>query len=169
MQPLGALVDVEVTVAVGWSWSVSAAPDPGTEAKIQVAEDAVLVLVTADTVYLVFSVNRSGDYARWMLDTPGRSSGLEPHVATEGIAWKDLAAASIAVMGLESVYKDVTLDEYFKFGLFPNSEAKIRHSVNHDDPTLFTVRENYSGFWYTWKGELTKSDYKLLDEICQQE
>ncbi|KFZ20417.1 hypothetical protein V501_00157 [Pseudogymnoascus sp. VKM F-4519 (FW-2642)] len=90
-----------------------------------------------------------GEYARWMFDTPGQSSGLELHVATEDIAWKDLAAAFTAVTGLKSVYKDVTLDEYFNFGLFPNPEAKIGHSVSHDDPTLFTVRENYSGFWNT--------------------
>jgi hypothetical protein len=106
-----------------------------------------------------------GDYARWMLDTPSRSNGLELHVATEDIAWKDLAAAFTAVTGLKSVYKDVTLDQYFNLGIFPDPEAKVGHSVGYDDPTLFTVRENFSGFWNTWKDNLTKRDYKLLDEI----
>ncbi|OBT96699.1 hypothetical protein VE01_04151 [Pseudogymnoascus verrucosus] len=106
-----------------------------------------------------------GDYARWMLDTPARSNGLVLHVATEDISWKDLTAAFTEVTGIKSVYKDITLDEYFKLGVFEDPEAKVGHSVTRNDPTLFTIRENYSGFWNTWKDELTKRDYKLLDEI----
>ena len=111
-----------------------------------------------------------GAYARWIFDTPSRSSGLELHVGTEDIAWKDLAAAFTAVTGQKAVYRDVTLDEYFNLGIWPNPNAKIgRSSVGRDgdddDSTLFTIRENFSGFWNTWKDELTTRDYALLDEI----
>ncbi|KFY13482.1 hypothetical protein V492_03242 [Pseudogymnoascus sp. VKM F-4246] len=106
-----------------------------------------------------------GDYARWMLDTPARSNGLVLHVATEDISWDDLAKAFTEVTGKKAVYKDVTLDEYFELGAFADPEAKVGHSVTENDPTLFTIRENFSGFWNTWKDSLTKRDYKLLDEI----
>ncbi len=106
-----------------------------------------------------------GLYARWLLDNPSRSTGLELHVATEDIAWKDVAAAYTAVTGKKAVYKDVTLDEYFSLPIFPYPDMKIGHSATRDDATLFTFRENFSGFWNTWKDELTKRDYKLLDEI----
>jgi uncharacterized protein YbjT (DUF2867 family) len=106
-----------------------------------------------------------GQYARWLLDNPTRSNGLELHVATEDIAYKDLAAAFTEVTGQKAVYKEVTLDEYFKLGLFPDPDAKIGATNNPNDPTLFTFRENFSGFWNTWKDELTHRDYKLLDEI----
>jgi len=107
-----------------------------------------------------------GSYARWLFDNPSESTGLELHVATEDIAWKDLADAFTAVTGKKAVYKDATLDEYFSFGIFPDPEAKVGHSAtNPDDATLFTVRENFSGFWNTWKDELTKRDYALLDRI----
>ncbi|KFY35258.1 hypothetical protein V494_06074 [Pseudogymnoascus sp. VKM F-4513 (FW-928)] len=106
-----------------------------------------------------------GDYARWMLDTPARSNGLVLHVATEDISWDDLAKAFTEVTGKKAVYKDVTLDEYFKLGAFADPDAKVGHSVTENDPTLFTIRENFSGFWNTWKDGLTKRDYKLLDEI----
>jgi uncharacterized protein YbjT (DUF2867 family) len=106
-----------------------------------------------------------GAYARWLLDNPARSNGLDLHVATEDIAWKDLAVAFTTVTGQKAVYKDVSLDEYFTLGIFPNPDAKVGHSASRDDPTLFTVRENFSGFWNTWKDELTKRDYELLDEI----
>lgn len=106
-----------------------------------------------------------GRYARWIFDTPARSNGLNLHVATEDIAWKDLAVAFTEVTGKKARYNDVTLDEYFKLGLFPTPEAKIGAAYGVDDPTLMTYRENFSGFWNTWKDELTKRDYQLLDEI----
>ncbi|KPI36851.1 NmrA-like family domain-containing protein 1 [Cyphellophora attinorum] len=106
-----------------------------------------------------------GRYARWLFDNPDRSNGLELHVATEDIAWKDVAAAYTAVTGKPAVYKDVTLDEYFKLGIFPEPDRKIGQAAAGEDSTLFTFRENFSGFWNTWKAELTKRDYNLLDEI----
>jgi uncharacterized protein YbjT (DUF2867 family) len=106
-----------------------------------------------------------GQYARWIFDTPVRSTGLELHVGTEDIAWADLAAVFTEVTGKKAIYKDVTLDEYFKLGIFPMPEAKIGASYAPGDPTLVTYRENFSGFWNTWKDELTNRDYGLLDEI----
>ncbi|KAL7949224.1 hypothetical protein V8C42DRAFT_361810 [Trichoderma barbatum] len=106
-----------------------------------------------------------GSYARWLFDTPERSNGLELHVATEDIAWKDLAAAFTEVTGVKAIYKNVTLDEYFALGIFPQPDAKIGLAANPHETTLFTVRENFSGFWNTWKDELTKRDYELLDNI----
>ncbi|KEF52301.1 uncharacterized protein A1O9_11541 [Exophiala aquamarina CBS 119918] len=108
-----------------------------------------------------------GPYARWLFDYPARSSGLELHVATEDIAWKDLATAFTEVTGRKAVYKDVSLDEYFSLPIFPYPDNKVGHSANRNDPALITFRENFSGFWNTWEAELTKCDYKLLDEILQ--
>lgn len=87
-----------------------------------------------------------GAYARWLLDTPTLSNGLNLHVGTEDIAWKDLAADFTAVTGIKVVYKDVTLDEYFNLEIFPAPDTVMGHSAHPDDPTLFTVRENFSGF-----------------------
>jgi hypothetical protein len=106
-----------------------------------------------------------GRYARWIFDTPSRSTGRELHVATEDIAWKDLAAVFTEVTGKKAIYHDVTLDEYFNLGIFPAPEEKIGGSLSPGDATLFTYRENFSGFWNTWKDNLTKRDYPLLDDI----
>jgi len=106
-----------------------------------------------------------GQYAQWILNNPSRSNGLELHVGTEDIAYKDLATAFTEVTGKKAIYKEVTLDEYFKLGLFQDPDAKIGATHDPNEPTLFTFRENFSGFWNTWKDQLTKRDYKLLDEI----
>ncbi|KAJ5677555.1 uncharacterized protein N7477_003188 [Penicillium maclennaniae] len=105
-----------------------------------------------------------GRYVRWMLDNRAESNGLELHVATEDIKWKDLAAVFSEVTGKKAVYKDVTLDEYFQLGILDPDEL-VGHSSDPKDSTLQTYRENFSGFWNTWKDDLTKRDYELLDKI----
>ena len=69
-----------------------------------------------------------------------------------------MAATFTEVTGRKAVYRNVTLDEYFTLGIFPEPDAKIGSSSSPDDPTLFT-------FWNCWKDNLTKRDYELLDEI----
>jgi hypothetical protein len=125
----------------------------------------VFALPIGDAKLPLIHLDDYGQYARWLLDNPARSNGLELHVATEDIAYKDLAAAFTEVTGKKAVYKELTLDEYFNLGIFTQPDATIVETHGVPDPTLFTYRENFSGFWNTWKDELTKRDYKLLDEI----
>jgi hypothetical protein len=84
-----------------------------------------------------------GRYARWLFDTPSRSSGMVLQISTEDVGWDYLAKTFTQVTGRKAVYKDVTLDEYFASGAFANPDAKVGHSVGHDDPTLMTYRENF--------------------------
>lgn len=90
-----------------------------------------------------------GLYARWLFDHPERSNGLELHVGTEDIAYVDLAKTFTEVTGKRAVYKEVTTDEYFELGLFEDPDAKIGASHDPNEPTLFTFRENFGGFWNT--------------------
>ena len=69
------------------------------------------------------------------------------------------------VTGKKARFDDITLDEYFKLPLFPRPDAKVGHSADHDDPTLQSYRENFSGFWNTWKESFLTRHYDLLDEI----
>ncbi|KAL3476679.1 hypothetical protein BJX99DRAFT_227527 [Aspergillus californicus] len=66
-----------------------------------------------------------GAYVRWILDNPDRSNGLELHVATEDISWGDLVKAFTEVTGKKTVYKDVTLDEYFQSGIFASENRSL--------------------------------------------
>ncbi|KAJ5833434.1 hypothetical protein N7474_001745 [Penicillium riverlandense] len=104
-------------------------------------------------------------YVRWMLDNPARNNGLELHVGTEDIAWKNLAADFTIVTGTSAIYKDVTLAEYFQLGIWPDQDVILGYSAGYDNGSFMTVRENYSEIWNTRKDNLTKRDYQLLDEI----
>lgn len=106
-----------------------------------------------------------GRYARWLFDNLARSNGMNLRVATENVRWEYLARTFTEVTGKKATYKDITLDELFSSGVFPNPDAKVGHSVRYEDPTLQTYRQNFSGFWNTWKADLVKMDYGLLDEI----
>jgi hypothetical protein len=110
-----------------------------------------------------------GLYGKWIFDTPSRSNGLILKTSTEHVSWEYLVATFTAITGRKAVYKDVTLDEYFASGVFPDPERKVGHSVEQDG-TLQTYRENFSGFWNMWKASrenkgVIKRDYALLDEI----
>jgi hypothetical protein len=110
-----------------------------------------------------------GWYARWIFDHPERSVGMWLKASTEHVHWADLASTFTAVTGKRAVYKNLTLDEYFASGVFPNAEAKVGHGVG-DDSTLQTYRQNFTGFWNMWKASggnkgNAQRDYALLDEI----
>jgi len=104
-----------------------------------------------------------GRYARWIFDNPDRSNGLNLQVATENVGWGYLAKVFTDVTGRKAVFKDLTLDEYFASGVFPLPNGKVGHSG--EDSTLMTYRQNFSGFWNSWKANLVKVDYAMLDEI----
>ncbi|KAK2684999.1 hypothetical protein QWA68_016334 [Fusarium oxysporum] len=106
-----------------------------------------------------------GRYARWVFDNPGRSNGMNLMVATENIGWECLAKTFTEVTGKKAIYKDISLDELFTSGAFPFPDRKVGHSVSMEDPTLQSYRQNFSGFWNSWKADLVKVDYAVLDDI----
>jgi hypothetical protein len=107
-----------------------------------------------------------GRYARWLFDHPERSNGMTLSVATENVGWAYLAETFTRVTGKKAVYKDITLDELFASPAFPFPDGKVGHGVSPSDPTLQTYRQNFSGFWNSWKADLVPTaDYALLDEI----
>jgi hypothetical protein len=111
-----------------------------------------------------------GWYARWLFDHPERSNGLTLKASTEHVHWEDLARTFTEVTGHKAVYKDITLDEYFASGIFPNPDGKVGHSVDPNDTTLQTYRENFTGFWNMFKASRgnvgnSQRDYRILDEI----
>jgi hypothetical protein len=115
-------------------------------------------------------LNDLGRYARWIFDNPARSSGMKLQIATEDVGYDYLAKTFTEVTGRKAIYRNVTLDEYFSSVanvIWPDPDKKVGHSVDHNDGTLLSYRENFGGFWNIWKDDLLKNevDYALLDEI----
>jgi hypothetical protein len=106
-----------------------------------------------------------GKYARWIIDNPDSSSGMNLKIATDHVGFADLAKTFTEVTGKKARFQDVTLEEYFASGVMRAPDAKVGHSVSHDDTTLQTYRQNFSGFWNTWKENVVVRDMKILDDI----
>lgn len=134
-------------------------PDPadpeGVVFYLPVGNAAVPLIHTADL----------GRYARWALETPERSAGLNLHIATEDIRWNDLAEVFTKVTGKKARYQAITQEQLFSRGTFKDPDALVGHGVSTDNGTFQTYRGNFGGFWNTWHDEITARDYKLLDEI----
>ncbi|PNP47784.1 hypothetical protein THARTR1_10469 [Trichoderma harzianum] len=111
------------------------------------------------------SLDDNAAYVRWTLDNPSRSNGLNLNVVTEAVTGDELAAAFSKVTGKKSVYKDVSLDEYFRLPIFPDPDAKMGASGASSANTVLTVRKNFSGLWNSWKDELWMGDYQVLDRV----
>ncbi|KAH7391630.1 hypothetical protein BKA64DRAFT_678081 [Cadophora sp. MPI-SDFR-AT-0126] len=107
-----------------------------------------------------------GPYVRWLFDHPERASGMDLEVAIAPIPYAELAAAFTKVTGHPAQYIDTSLKDYWNsFGnkSFPDSPAG--YNADPNDKSTMSIRDNFTGFWNTWKYDLLKRDYKLLDEI----
>ncbi|KAF4611364.1 hypothetical protein G7Y89_g15650 [Cudoniella acicularis] len=106
-----------------------------------------------------------GEYARWIIDHPEKSNEMNLRLATEHVGWEYLAKTFTEVTGKKAVFRDLTLDEYFASGVFSDPDRKVGHSVEKNDETLQTFRQNFGNFWNTWKEDVILRDTKVLDEI----
>jgi hypothetical protein len=91
---------------------------------------------------------------------------MDLEVAIAPITYAELATAFEKVTGHKAQYIDTTLEDYWMKG--PMSRvADIPAGYNADpkDPATMTIKENFTGFWNTWKYGVLKRDYKLLDEV----
>ncbi|KAL7916758.1 hypothetical protein GGI35DRAFT_485908 [Trichoderma velutinum] len=107
----------------------------------------------------MISLDDYAAFVRWTLDNLAQSNGLNLNVVTDSITGHDLAAAFSKVTGKKSVYRDVSLDEYFRLPIFPDPDAKMGASG------LLTVRKNFSGLWNSWKDDLWTWDHQVLDRV----
>jgi hypothetical protein len=106
-----------------------------------------------------------GLYAKWVFDNPDRSTGLDLQVATDNVRWSDIASAFTKVTGKKAVYEALTLDE--TLDMMPNNDRYIGKDYDPSDPSLLTIRQNFTGMWNTMIAEsiLPSLNYDLLDEI----
>jgi len=70
-----------------------------------------------------------GAYALWILDNPSNSNGMDLEVATEHVAWDDLAKTFTGSTGKLTKYKSVTMEEHF-------DSAPITGSSNEKSGTV---------------------------------
>ena len=119
-----------------------------------------------------------GHYVKWLFDHPERANGLDLKVSIAHIGYAELASAFTAVTGKPARYIDLTLDEYWaKPERAAAANRPAAHNSDPADPATMTFRQNFTGFWNSFKAShhgsgganqgqgLIKRDYALMDEI----
>lgn len=106
-----------------------------------------------------------GRYAAWIVGNPEQSSGMNLKIATAHVGFEELARTFSEVTGKRARFEDVSLERYFASGVFGNADRKVGYSSSGEDGTLQSYRENFSGFWETWKHDVLVRDLEVLDGI----
>jgi hypothetical protein len=107
-----------------------------------------------------------GYYARWLFDNAERANGMNLEVAIEQVRYQQLAAAFEKVTGHPARYIDTELEAYWSSGpLSMAADLPAGYNADPTDKSTMSVRDNFTGFWNTWKYEIVQRDYALLDEI----
>lgn len=114
-----------------------------------------------------------GTYARWILDNPSQSSGMELEIATVHASGEDIAAAFTATTGKRARYDAADLTNFMHefWSMLPKGQdTKIASNYAGEDETLLSYGQNFTAWWNIYqasggnKGIITR-DYELLDRI----
>ena len=110
-----------------------------------------------------------GYYVRWLFDHPQLANGMDLEVAIEHVAYAELASAFKRVTGHPARYVDTDLEAYWSKGpLGRVADKPAGYNADPADKSTMTVRDNFTGFWNSWKHGIVKRNYALLDEIHPQ-
>lgn len=113
-------------------------------------------------------------YVRWLFDNPHRANGMDLEVSIAHIPYDELAAAFQKVTGHPARYIDTPVEEYFDSGALSRiSSGPAGYNADIKDKATMSFKDNFSGFWYSWKNSggnkgIIQRDYALLDEIFPQ-
>ena len=106
-----------------------------------------------------------GYYARGLFDNPDRANGMNLEVAIEHVEYRKLAEAFEKVTGHPAQYIDTDLEAYWNGPLKAAADLPAGYNADPNDKSTMTFRDNFTGFWNTWKYGIVQRDYALLEEI----
>ena len=106
-----------------------------------------------------------GYYVRWVFDHPRLANGMNLEVAIGDITYTELAAAFEKVTGHAAQYIDTALEDYWAGPLSGVADLPAGYNADPNDKSTMSFRDNFTGFWHTWKARFVTRDYALLDEI----
>jgi hypothetical protein len=104
-------------------------------------------------------------YARWLFDNAEQANGMKLDVAIDQIGYHELAAAFERVTGHPARYIDTSLEDYWNGPLKAAADRPAGYNADPADKSTMSFRDNFTGFWNTWKHSLVTRDYAVLDDI----
>jgi len=110
-----------------------------------------------------------GYYARYIFDHREEMSAVDLEVASDMVSWDYLVKTFTKVTGKKGEYVRQTLDEFFELRSAVADKA-VAHDLRKAEEQAaerknITFRENFSGFWSSFRDDIIKRDMDYLTRI----
>ena len=99
-----------------------------------------------------------GYFARYIFDHPAETAGKNLEVASDYLAWADLAAAFTKVTGLPAIYRPVSYPEWLAAHPWKDAPVAV------DDPTGTSFADNFRAWWKLFEDDVCTRDM----EFCRR-
>src|SRR6266699_933254 len=99
-----------------------------------------------------------GYFARYIFDHPVETAGKNLEVASDYLAWSDLAAAFTKVTGLPAIYQPVTYSQWI--AAHPLKDAPVAV----EDPRGMSFADNFRAWWKLFEDDVCTRDM----EFCRR-
>lgn len=110
----------------------------------------------------MISLDDLGWWVRYTLDNRESTSGKDLKIASDMVGWDYLSETFTKVTGTPSVYKRLTLDEWFD--CLTGAHRPIANEKTEGDGST-TIRQSFSGFWCLWRDDIIKRDMEWVRGI----
>jgi hypothetical protein len=101
---------------------------------------------------------RRPTFARYIFDHPAETAGKNLEVASDYLAWADLAAAFTKVTGLPAIYQSVSYLQWL--AAHPRKDAPV--AVEH--PNGMSFADNFRAWWKLFEDDVCTRDM----EFCRR-
>jgi len=99
-----------------------------------------------------------GYFARYIFDHPAETAGKNLEVASDYLAWSDLAAAFTKATGLPAIYQPVTYEQWLAAHPMKDAPAAV------EDPGGMLFADNFRAWWKLFEDDVCMRDM----EFCRR-
>ena len=102
-----------------------------------------------------------GYFARYIFDNPAETAGKNIEVASDYLAWSDLAAAFTRATGLPAHYQPVTFEQWL--ARHPLKDKPV--AVDDRSGTGVSFADNFRAWWKLFEDDVCKRDMQLCRRL----
>ena len=99
-----------------------------------------------------------GYFSRYIFDHPAETAGKNLELASDYLAWSDLAAAFTRVTGLPAIYQPVTYQQWLAAHPLKDAPAAV------EDPSGMSFADNFRAWWKLFEDDVCARDM----EFCRR-
>ena len=106
----------------------------------------------------IITLSDLGHFARYIFDHPDQTAGKDIEVASDYLAWDDLAAAFTEVTGLPALYQPVTYSQWLAAHPWKDAPVAV------EDPGGMSFADNFRAWWKLFEDDVCTRDM----EFCRR-